>query len=121
METIFPPFPSFSLPQHAWVGMHEGLPVSSAGPVSRGPPRRSCVPVLGAAITLGCGQCQVAREPRLSAELPLLSAQGAKMPVPLGRGGSGSGYLLGGGLSVCPSLPAAALCIACFHWVRLRW
>lgn len=121
METIFPPFPSFLLPRHAWVGVHEGLLTSSAGRASRGPPRCSCMPVLDAAVALGRGQRRAAGEPRLAAELPLLSARDGKMPVPLGHGGSGSGYLLGGGLSISLSLPAAALCIACFNWVGLRW
>lgn len=58
METIFPPSLSFSLPQHAWLGMFEGLLVSRAGRVSRGPPRCSPMLALDPAGTLGHGQCQ---------------------------------------------------------------
>ena len=120
METIFPLFSSLLLPQHAWVGMCEGLPTSSAGQASRGPLRRSCVQVLGAAVTLGHGQRWPAGEPRPAAEPPLLSVRGGKVPVPPGHRGSRSGCLLGEGLSVCLSLPVTTLCIACFYWVGLR-
>lgn len=62
-KPFFPPFPSFSLPQHAWVGMCKALPASSARRVSWGPPWCSCVPVLDVVVTLGHGQCWAAGEP----------------------------------------------------------
>lgn len=58
METIFPPFLSFSLPRHAWLGMCEGLLASSARRASRGPPWRSGRLALDTAVALGHGQCQ---------------------------------------------------------------
>lgn len=53
METIFPLFPSFLLPQHGWVGLCEGLLVSSTGRASHGPLWCSGMLVVDVVVTLG--------------------------------------------------------------------
>lgn len=108
METIFPPFPSFLLPRHAWVGMRQGLPVSSAGPVSQGPPWWSCMLALvapGLPESLGWLLRCLFALPRAE-RCPSHWGTGEQIWVfarwRLVR------------LSVCPSFPASALCITCF-------
>lgn len=103
METIFPPFPSFSLPQHAWLGMCEGLLASSAGRASWGPPWCSHMLALDTVVTLGQGQCQRGFGWLLSCLLSL--------PTPLGHGRS-VWVFARWSLSVCPFLwPLFALLV----------
>lgn len=116
METIFPLFPSFLLPQHGWVGLCEDLLVSSTGRASQGPLWCSGMPVVDAVVTLGhrgaWAGCQAASTlcPEWKNARPA-QAWGNQLWVFAG----------GEGLSIRLSILAATLYIACLYWVRLRW
>lgn len=106
METIFPPFPTFSLPRHAWLGMCEGLLARSVSGTST---------VLSYAGTGHSGRPGAQAVPE---SLGWLLSSLLSLPTPLGHGRSVSGYLLGG---VCVSVCLCGCSLHCLFslgWIK---